>query len=62
MQVQKKKALGKRSRYYHSQMVMESLESGEDYESLPDTYVILIHLDMVYTVIRLEMNVKKVKQ
>lgn len=39
MQVQKKKALGKRSRYYHSQMVMESLESGEDYESLPDTCV-----------------------
>lgn len=42
MQVQKKKALGKRSRYYHSQMVMESLESGEDYESLPDTYVIFV--------------------
>ena len=42
MQVQKKKALGKRSRYYHSQMVMESLESGEDYKSLPDTYVIFV--------------------
>ena len=42
MQVQKKKALGKRSRYYHSQMVMESLESGEDYESLPDAYVIFV--------------------
>ena len=42
MQVQKKKALGKRSRYYHSQMVVEALESGEDYETLPDTYVIFV--------------------
>lgn len=42
MQVRKKKALGKRSRYYHSQMVMEALESGEDYETLPDTFVIFI--------------------
>jgi len=42
MQVKKKAALGKRSRYYHSQMVMEALESGEDYETLPDTFVIFI--------------------
>ena len=42
MQVRKKKALGKRSRYYHSQMVMEALASGEDYETMPDTFVIFI--------------------
>lgn len=42
MQVKKKAALGKRSRYYHSQMVMEALESGEDYETQPDTFVIFI--------------------
>lgn len=40
MQVKKKTALGKRSRYYHSQMVMEALASGEDYETMPDTFVI----------------------
>ena len=28
MQVHRKKALGKRSRYYHSQIVMEALERG----------------------------------
>lgn len=42
MQVQKKNALGKRSRYYHSQMVMEALASGEYYETMPDTFVIFI--------------------
>ena len=42
MQVKKKTALGKRSRYYHSQMVMEALASGEDYETLPDTVVIFV--------------------
>ena len=42
MQVRKKTALGKRSRYYHSQMVMEALASGEDYETLPDTFVIFV--------------------
>ena len=42
MQVRKKKALGKRSRYYHSQMVMEALANGEDYETLPDTFVIFV--------------------
>ncbi|WP_297776108.1 Rpn family recombination-promoting nuclease/putative transposase [Blautia sp.] len=42
MQVKKKKTLGKRSRYYHSQMVMEALASGEDYETLPDTFVIFV--------------------
>ena len=42
MQVKKKTALGKRSRYYHSQMVMEALASGEDYETMPDTFVIFV--------------------
>ena len=42
MQVQKKPALGKRSRYYQSQMDMELLLAGEDYTELPNTYVIFI--------------------
>ena len=42
MQVKKKTALGKRSRYYHGQMVMEALASGEDYETLPDSFVIFV--------------------
>jgi len=40
--VKRKDALGKRSRYYQSQMDMELLLSGEDYSELPDTYVIFI--------------------
>ena len=42
MQVKRKAALGKRSRYYQSQMDMELLLSGEDYSELPDTYGIFI--------------------
>ena len=42
IQIKKKKSPGKRSRYYHSQMVMEALASGEDYETLPDTFVIFV--------------------
>ena len=42
MQVEKKPALGKRSRYYQSQMDMEMLLAGEDYAELPNTYVIFI--------------------
>ena len=34
MQVEKKPALGKRSRYYQSQMDMEMLLAGEDYACL----------------------------
>lgn len=34
--------LGKRSRYYHSQMDMDLLLSGRDYEDLPPAYVIFI--------------------
>ena len=34
--------LGKRARYYHSQMDMELLESGHDYEELPEAYVIFV--------------------
>ena len=42
MQAIRKKALGKRARYYHSQIAMELIRSGEDYDKLPDTYVIFI--------------------
>lgn len=35
-------ALGKRSRYYHSQIDMEMLKSGSNYDELPDSYVIFI--------------------
>lgn len=37
-----KKDVRKRSRYYHSQMDMELLASGHNYEELPQTYVIFI--------------------
>ena len=42
MQLVKKDSLERRSRYYHSQMDMELLASGERYEKLPNTYVIFI--------------------
>lgn len=42
MQVLKKPKLGRRSRYYHSQIDMELLLTGCGYEQLPDTYVIFI--------------------
>ncbi len=42
MQATKKAALGKRARYYHSQIDMELLLSGEDYTKLPNTYVIFV--------------------
>lgn len=42
MQVERKAALGKRSRYYQNQMDMELLLSGEDYSEIPNTYVIFI--------------------
>lgn len=42
MQVARKPALGKRTRYYHSQIDMELLPAGQGYEELPDTYVIFI--------------------
>lgn len=42
MQVLRKSTLGKRSRYYHSQIDMDLLLSGSDYRELPDTYVIFI--------------------
>lgn len=34
--------LGKRTRYYHSQMDMDLLDSGHEYEELPKAYVIFI--------------------
>ena len=42
MQVLRKKKLGKRSRYYHSQIDMELLLTGAEYENLPDAYVIFV--------------------
>lgn len=42
MQVAKKSHLGKGARYYHSQMDMELLLTGEDYRELPAAYVIFI--------------------
>lgn len=42
MQVAQKKELGKRSRYYHSQIDMELLLSGSSYSELPEVYVIFI--------------------
>ncbi len=34
--------LGKRARYYHSQMDMDILASGQDYKELPPAYVIFV--------------------
>ena len=42
MQVKLQKFLPKRSRYYHDQIDMDVLLTGESYENLPDTYVIFI--------------------
>lgn len=42
MQVIKKAGLTKRARYYHSQMDMEMLLCGEEYENLPAAFVIFI--------------------
>ncbi len=42
MQVSSQSSLGLRSRYYQSQMDMEMLLSGSEYEELPKSYVIFI--------------------
>lgn len=42
MQIASKPALGKRARYYHSQLDMEMLETGQEYQELADSYVIFI--------------------
>ncbi len=42
MQVILQRFLPKRSRYYHDQIDMDALLSGDTYENLPDTYVIFI--------------------
>ena len=41
-QRKKLQELGKRSRYYHSQIDMELLLTGSDYAQLPDSYVIFL--------------------
>ena len=42
MQASRRPVLGKRSRYYQSQMDMEMLQSGIDYEELPKSFVVFI--------------------
>ena len=42
MQALPETSIAKRTRYYHSQMDMELLLSGDDYASLTDTFVIFI--------------------
>lgn len=42
MQAVKQSAIGKRVRYYHSQIDMELLLKGTGYSKLPDSYVIFI--------------------
>lgn len=42
MQALRKPKLGRRSRYYHSQIDMELLLAGREYEELSDAYVIFI--------------------
>ena len=42
MQVKKRENLGKRSRYYHSQIDMECLTQGAAYDELPNTFVIFV--------------------
>lgn len=42
MQVLSHSNLPRRSRYYHSQIDMELIAAGTDYDLLPDTYVIFI--------------------
>ena len=42
MQIAAKPALGRRARYYHSQLDMEMLQSGQEYRELADSYVIFI--------------------
>lgn len=42
MQRAKKAELGKRDRYYHSQIDMELLLSGSEYKNLPKVYVIFV--------------------
>ena len=42
MQVRRKPQPGKRTRYYHSEMDMEMLSAGHEYQNLPDSYVIFV--------------------
>lgn len=61
MQIKRKAALGKRSRYYQSQMDMELLLSGEDYSEIPNTYVIFI-CDFNPYVEQLQNFIRKIKE
>lgn len=59
MQMTKKPALGRRSRYYQSQMDMDLLLSGREYAELPDSYVIFILLVKENIVILFRCSAKK---
>lgn len=65
MQVERKPALGKRSRYYQSQMDMEMLLTGEDYRNfrIPMLFlsVILIHLEKTSIDIPFGQRVRNLK-
>ena len=61
MQVKLQKFLPKRSRYYHDQIDMDVLLTGEPYENLLYLFVILIHLEMVCTDIRQVLIVRKLE-
>ena len=66
MQVAKKSFLEKRARYYHSQMDMELLLTGEDYERLPAAYVIFIcdfgPFGLKNTAIRFRISVQRQRE
>lgn len=66
MQVAKKPALGRRTRYYQSQMDMELLLSGQEYKELPNSYVIFIcdfdPFGKGNTVIHSSQNVRKIQR
>ena len=66
MQVERKPALGKRSRYYQSQMDMEMLLTGEDYTETSEYLcyflsVILIHLEKTSIDIPFGQRVRNLK-
>lgn len=42
MQTSKQKHIAKRSRYYQGQQDLDTLQKGEDYESLPDSFIIFL--------------------
>ena len=70
MQVEKKPALGKRSRYYQSQMDMEMLLAGEDAQEITQNFQILMsflyatltHLERASIAIRFKPHVENLRK